>query len=262
MHADTNIEGDHECLECRRYARDLAARRKTITELESKLQAALVERDQARYGEQDLQNQLDSAHSRLHQLSEDHSHCEGLLHELGERASRAESRLRTLAIGIVGARMAHVEEDYSEAYHLLYSAARALSDDPHEPWKAVDALADGAIERRDGQTFVNLPKDAERHPDDIDGDGICPINCESPEVRCGLPVGHGGPHRVVEKDDAWDREIAADAAAGKLDGLRAEAAAVVEKPEQNSHAGCRYCNGSGWRIVNNSFEDCPRPKSE
>lgn len=31
--------------------------------------------------------------SRLHQLSEDHSHCEGLLHELGERASRAESRL-------------------------------------------------------------------------------------------------------------------------------------------------------------------------
>lgn len=142
---------------------------------------------------------IDSTLLKLHQLSEDHSHCEGLLHELGERASRAESRLRTLAIGIVGARMAHVEEDYSEAYHLLYSAARALSDDPHEPWKAVDALADGAIERRDGQTFVNLPKDAERHPDDIDGDGICPINCESPEVRCGLPVGHGGPHRVVEK---------------------------------------------------------------
>jgi hypothetical protein len=31
--------------------------------------------------------------SRLHQLSEDHSHCEDLLHELGARASSAESRL-------------------------------------------------------------------------------------------------------------------------------------------------------------------------
>lgn len=74
-----------------------------------------------------------------------------------DAATAAESRLRTLAIGIVGARMAHVEEDYAEVYHLLYSAATALSDDPHEPWKALDALAAGAIERRDGQTFVNLP---------------------------------------------------------------------------------------------------------
>jgi uncharacterized coiled-coil protein SlyX len=31
--------------------------------------------------------------SRLHQLSEDHSHCEDLLNELGARASSAESRL-------------------------------------------------------------------------------------------------------------------------------------------------------------------------
>jgi hypothetical protein len=31
--------------------------------------------------------------SKLHQLSEDHSHCEGLLHELGERVYRAENRL-------------------------------------------------------------------------------------------------------------------------------------------------------------------------
>jgi hypothetical protein len=31
--------------------------------------------------------------SKLHQLSEDHSHCEDLLHELGARASSAESRL-------------------------------------------------------------------------------------------------------------------------------------------------------------------------
>lgn len=73
-------------------------------------------------------------------------------HHIGE----LRSRLRTLAIGIVGARMCHVEEDYAEAYHLLYTAARELSDDPHEPWKAVDALADGAIERRDGQTFVSF----------------------------------------------------------------------------------------------------------
>jgi hypothetical protein len=35
----------------------------------------------------------DAAQSRLHQLSEDHSHCEDLLHELGARASSAENRL-------------------------------------------------------------------------------------------------------------------------------------------------------------------------
>jgi DNA repair exonuclease SbcCD ATPase subunit len=35
----------------------------------------------------------DAALSKLHQLSEDHSHCEDLLHELGARASSAESRL-------------------------------------------------------------------------------------------------------------------------------------------------------------------------
>ena len=33
---------------------------------------------------------------KLHQLSEDHSHCEDLLHELGARASAAESRLHKL----------------------------------------------------------------------------------------------------------------------------------------------------------------------
>jgi hypothetical protein len=41
----------------------LAAER--IIELERKLESLTTERDQARYGEQDLQNQLDNAHARL-----------------------------------------------------------------------------------------------------------------------------------------------------------------------------------------------------
>ena len=45
---------------------DLAASRyDSITRLESKLSAALVERDQAKYGEQDVQNQLNGALGRL-----------------------------------------------------------------------------------------------------------------------------------------------------------------------------------------------------
>jgi hypothetical protein len=35
---------------------------------------------------------------KLHQLSEDHSHCEDLLNELGARASSAESRLCECAL--------------------------------------------------------------------------------------------------------------------------------------------------------------------
>jgi DNA repair exonuclease SbcCD ATPase subunit len=38
-------------------------------------------------------NEVSEMESSLHQLSEDHSHCEDLLHELGARASSAESRL-------------------------------------------------------------------------------------------------------------------------------------------------------------------------
>jgi hypothetical protein len=36
--------------------------------------------------------------SKLHQLSEDHSHCEDLLHELGARASSAETRLSSAVL--------------------------------------------------------------------------------------------------------------------------------------------------------------------
>jgi hypothetical protein len=42
----------------------------------------------------------DAAQSRLHQLSEDHSHCEDLLHELGARASSAENRLHSVRLFI------------------------------------------------------------------------------------------------------------------------------------------------------------------
>jgi len=37
--------------------------------------------------------EIKALQSRLHQVSEDHSHCEELLHELGARASTAEGRL-------------------------------------------------------------------------------------------------------------------------------------------------------------------------
>ena len=105
-------------------------------------------------------------------------------HDLKAERDSLVSRLRTLAIGIVGARMAHVEEDYAEAYHLLYTAAKELSDDPHEPWKGVDALADGAIERRDGQTFVKIlavEKPAIIGVDMASGPDVTAYRC----TRCG-----------------------------------------------------------------------------
>jgi hypothetical protein len=40
----------------------------------------------------------------------------------------------------------------------------------------------------------------ETHPHDVWGDGRCPINCDSPEVRCALPVGHSGPHRMTNDE--------------------------------------------------------------
>jgi chromosome segregation ATPase len=64
-----------------------------ISDLETKLEAE-------QFAAATIKAHLDAADerekaltSRLHQLSEDHSHCEDLLHELGARASSAENRL-------------------------------------------------------------------------------------------------------------------------------------------------------------------------
>lgn len=110
----------------------------------------------------DRQKRLDEQGCRLDEMRVVN---EGLVRALAARVGERDAallRLRTLSIGIVGARMALTDNDLNEAYHLLYRAAATLSDDRLEPWKGVDALAAGAIERRDGQTFVNLPTDVER----------------------------------------------------------------------------------------------------
>jgi hypothetical protein len=77
------------------------------------------ERDQALYGEQDMEKQRDDALSRLHQLSEDHSHCEDLKHDLGERASRAEGRLQAGIAVLEDWKRAQPEEWFAHHEHLL-----------------------------------------------------------------------------------------------------------------------------------------------
>jgi len=68
--------------------------------LSSKLQATqskLAQYAQAALApENEVRKRIHELASRLHQLSEDHSHCEDLLHELGERSSRAEGRLGSI----------------------------------------------------------------------------------------------------------------------------------------------------------------------
>jgi hypothetical protein len=81
--------------------------------------------------DRDLDDAIDlikSLESRLHQLSEDHSHCEDLLHELGARASSAESRLHSV---------------------------RLFIDTPHPHWgqgevlDGVREILDGVVERQE-----------------------------------------------------------------------------------------------------------------
>jgi hypothetical protein len=59
----------------------------------SKLASALEDAEKWKQLAIDNYNDAAEVESSLHQLSEDHSHCEDLLHELGARASSAESRL-------------------------------------------------------------------------------------------------------------------------------------------------------------------------
>jgi hypothetical protein len=63
--------------------------------------AELIElRDETANQRNMLMNERDAALLKLHQLSEDHSHCEDLLNELGARASSAESRLHSVRLFI------------------------------------------------------------------------------------------------------------------------------------------------------------------
>jgi hypothetical protein len=101
-----------------------------ISDLETKLEEAQL--DAKLIGEA-----LAGAQSRLHQLSEDHSHCEDLLHELGARASSAETRLHSV---------------------------RLFIDTPHPHWGQGEVL-DGVREILDG--VVERQKPENPTPDEI-----------------------------------------------------------------------------------------------
>jgi phage recombination protein Bet len=63
-------------------------------------------------------------------------------------------------------------------------------------WSAIENAYDANGEQPPPElVMLRAERDkALRHPHDVFGDGICPIVCESPELRCSLPVGHVGPH--------------------------------------------------------------------
>jgi phage recombination protein Bet len=65
-------------------------------------------------------------------------------------------------------------------------------------WRAIEGAYDANGEQPPAE-LVMLRAERHRalsHPHDVFGDGICPLTCESPEVRCSLPVGHEGPHHA------------------------------------------------------------------
>jgi hypothetical protein len=49
--------------------------------------------------------------------------------------------VQILAKAIVEARDALVADDPAEAYHVLYTAAAAITADKYEPWKLIERLA-------------------------------------------------------------------------------------------------------------------------
>jgi hypothetical protein len=127
--------------------------------LASKLNAALAEAANwrsealldAKYREE-LRAQYES---RLHQLSEDHSHCEDLLNELGARASSAETRLHSV---------------------------RLFIDTPHPHWgqgevlDGVREILDGVVERRGRFCYAEL------------------LRADGHIHRCEADAEHTGPH--------------------------------------------------------------------
>jgi hypothetical protein len=135
--------------------------------------------------DRDLDDAIDlikSLESRLHQLSEDHSHCEDLLHELGARASSAESRLHSV---------------------------RLFIDTPHPHWGQGEVL-DGVREILDGVVEKREPE-CEHYWIVMEMHGVNPpiehCKCE----KCGRweTRFHDGSGRTVE-------QINADNAAARL----------------------------------------------
>lgn len=114
---------------------------------ESKLSAALVERDQARYGEQDLQNQLDSAHSRLDKLHD----------ELGLRGQLIETLEQQNGANIE--RCGELQSRLSAALNWARAGLTSNADDgADEALREIDALLGGVVERGGFARFSDATK--------------------------------------------------------------------------------------------------------
>jgi len=110
-----------------------------------------------------LEHKLKEQGCRLHQLSEDHSHCEDLLHELGERASRAESRLSKISelcdldedgvmikqisdLATPSPTSRHIKNERDSALLRLDSISAALADPHNNPLAAIRRILAGGVE--------------------------------------------------------------------------------------------------------------------
>jgi chromosome segregation ATPase len=110
--------------------------------------------------------------SRLHQLSEDHSHCEDLLHELGARASSAENRLHSVRLFIdtphphwgQGEVLDGVREILDGVVENQKQFGRSVMDHPEA--KAQEAADNAAARARVDALLVERPERKFTCPDD------------------------------------------------------------------------------------------------
>jgi hypothetical protein len=153
--------------------------------------AELIElRDETANQRNMLMNERDAALLKLHQLSEDHSHCEDLLNELGARASSAESRLHSV---------------------------RLFIDTPHPHWGQGEVL-DGVREILDGVVETHAKGCTRTRPhsgpcDDGIGELTGAVENQKPIAR-EQPIGKFAVLRDVRPDDPHTHKWVTDSLVG------------------------------------------------
>jgi hypothetical protein len=105
------------------------------------------------------------------------------------RAFEAERKLHAAELAFM-----HSNEERAKLMSRLHTALTALRE--LNSWKLSPVVNMSVVREVISPALAAI----ETHPHDVWGDGRCPINCDSPEVRCALPVGHSGPHRMTNDE--------------------------------------------------------------
>jgi hypothetical protein len=142
-------------------------------------------------------------------MSNQHAEC------LRQQAGEWESALDTVEAAILGVTMRNAADEIDRLVLRLEKIASEVRD-----WRSEIKGSNEAM------IAVDLAF-RETHPHDVWGDGRCAINCDSPEVRCALPVGHSGPHSAVDMLGRCEH------CGGIMDAHISTCPSVVERQSQN-----------------------------